>query len=579
MERQPVNAGGPAVVVDDTVTAQAGSGALTSPGQFFTAEDGAQSILQQVQQVFTPEQVADRIGTQLKRTPDLKALKVIRTTQGEVVIYAVEGDRKRLLRLAATVAEAYRTVAVTRTQWVMPNTWRDLDAKSAYLMAQPQGNTESDAARFHKQVLSKAVNLNASDIHIVMAAGWGNVLYRVNTELVVLEEYRDARDIAIIKLMCGYIYQSRQKDTTRGEWDTDSERNCTDVITLDNTPTKWRMHSFPNEDRNHAHVVLRQIRMREQRAFNDFSHWEGFDKAAYIASLQVLGYLDHQCEQIFRMFTAPSGGIFVAGKTCSGKTRLLDTAISGANALTDFQRLTICVEDEPELDIPRAIRTPVYLENEGESSVAFSRAMRSALRRNADILVIGEIRGEGSGQAVMRAILTDHLVPASLHVLDLPSIFDRLEDKDIGVPRSFMARPRRCAGLIWQRLLPTLCEHCRQPLDQQSALAQRLKARRPQLDLAGVYTRHPTGCDECHGIAPGMTVAAEIMDAPDKAMRQAIQAGDDDRLVELWHQRAEKRGDPTVRAIDHALEHVAAGRVCPQAVERLLQPLDREADE
>ncbi|MBY4677950.1 ATPase, T2SS/T4P/T4SS family [Marinobacterium arenosum] len=549
--------------------ANLGQQQLTATASGYQAPDGAHRLLPEMLSVFDVVSLAKWLSVSSRQLPPLKDFLIMLDKDNVVRIFGIrDKDEKGYESAGLALAEFIRGLGKqARTEWLGPNTFRDLNTLKTEISA-PSGDDDSpDIARLYVSILKRAVQLNASDIHIIMINGFAYLQFRVNGQLVTDAQPRTAE---AIRALCRHVYHHRA-DNTGSHWEPHIGANCVDSVEIEGVMTQWRFHSWPNEDRKHAHVVFRRNSIPNKASFLDISHWEDYSETKLIGELRCLGYAEQHCHQLLRMFSAPSGGIFIGGKTCSGKTTLLDTVLSGVVALSDFQRLTICVEDVPELNIPRAIRTPVNLDIEG--GYGFSDAIKSALRRNADICVVGEIRDADSGPAVERGILTDHLVPASVHVNDLLSMFDRLDD--LGVSRAFLSSSRRAAGFIWQKLLPTLCDHCKQPVDPHSAIAGRLLDR--GLSLDGIYTRNRSGCEKCQGIPPGRIVAAEIMDAPNAAMRRAIAERDEQRLLELWQQRAKDRQDPVgVRALDHALEHVKAGRVCPLVVEAELQRLDMD---
>lgn len=523
--------------------------------------DGAHSVLSEIKHLLTPSQLATYCTVHERTVPEYNDYLVVLDQVGKVRIFGEEvrkGDSV-YSNHGLHLSEFVRSKGLSaQAEWVKPNTFRDLT--SALSGSVPITGKESTAeiAQLLKGLIEKADRLDASDIHIVMQRNMAYVRYRVHGVMVNDATPRPKSTlIAMYNHLYNYGYGMSSKD-----YDTANEANATVLVDLSSgLTTKWRFHSFQNEDREHSHVVLRRNPEPSTGSFFDVSEWDGYTEQNLYEKLLSLGYLPRHCKQIITMFSAPSGGVFIGGKTNSGKTTTLEIALSGVCALSKFQKVVITVEDVPELNIPLASRTPVMLDAENPP-YKYNDAIRSTLRRDGNIIVIGEIRAADSGEAVQRAILTDHLVPASIHVNNLLSMFDRLED--LGVTKSFLAGRGRAAGFIWQKLIQRLCPHCKKPIDQASDISKRLiKAK---ISLNNVFTRNDKGCDHCNGLPAGRIVAAEIMNSPSYEMRLAIGRGDEKALWDAWLKQ-NSDNDIGITAMDHALHHVGQGLVCPYAVE------------
>jgi|GEM_PF-2088551 len=453
-----------------------------------------------------------------------------------------------------------------RIEWLAPNTYRDL-SNNKDRFDDKGGESESDISRFYMSLLKKSRGLGASDIHIVMFKDFGYIFFRVNNEIIFDDQPRPA---STISTLCNHIYNHRVQGT-RADWSAASILDCVDNVALDGVATRWRFTSCPNEDRKHANIVIREVNTTDISSFTDVDDWDGYSVADLTKEYEKLGYADQHIGQFIKAFLSPSGGIFIGGKTRSGKTRFLNVSLTGATAIFNFQKVVTCIEDVPELSVPLSRRTPV--DPDSESGITFSDAIKSALRRDSDVIAIGEIRTGDSGPAVKRAIVTDHLVPASLHVNNLMSMFERLDD--LGIERQFLSGHGRALAFIWQKLLPRLCTNCRVPLDPDDEIVDRLVNY--DISLNGVFTKNPNGCSKCEGRAPGLIIAASVLSDLTSEMRAAIRTGDDDALFDLWGKDATNKGYPIgVRAVDHALSHVEAGIVCPKSVESVLGRLDSE---
>src|SRR6202044_1447010 len=171
-------------------------------------------------------------------------------------------------------------------------------------------------------------------------------------------------------------------------------------------------------------------------------------------TLEKLGMaVDHRT-MFTRLISEPSGILLVTGPTGSGKSTTLYTALE---AITDGTKKIITVEDPVEYDIGGVNQVQVH----PDIGYTFARAMRSLLRQDPDIVMIGEIRDLETAQIAVQASLTGHLVFSTLHTNDAISAFTRLID--IGLEPFLVASAVR--GVIAQRLVRKLCPVCAAPAE------------------------------------------------------------------------------------------------------------------
>ena len=191
------------------------------------------------------------------------------------------------------------------------------------------------------------------------------------------------------------------------------------------------------------------------------------------------GWLDH-----------PNGLVLVTGPTGSGKSTTLYAALAAANDLT---RKIITVEDPVEYRLAHVIQIQV----EADIGFTFARALRSILRPDPDIILVGEIRDRETAEIAIQAALTGHLVLATLHTNDALAAIPRLTD--MGVEPYLVAASLR--ALMAQRLVRRVCEHCsREAAPDPYALRewQRLLARLPGgVAPAAPRWRSAIGCERC----------------------------------------------------------------------------------
>src|SRR4029453_8102466 len=175
----------------------------------------------------------------------------------------------------------------------------------------------------------------------------------------------------------------------------------------------------------------------------------------------------------------------VTGPTGSGKTSTLYTAL---NEINDSVRKIITIEDPIEYQL-KGINQIQVLEKAG---LTFARGLRSILRHDPDVLLIGEIRDQETAQIAVQAALTGHLVFSTLHTNDAPGALTRLID--MGVKPFLVASSIQAA--MGQRLVRVLCPQCKEVGPDRSVTSLAALSLRPQA-LRGRKLYRPVGCDAC----------------------------------------------------------------------------------
>ena len=176
------------------------------------------------------------------------------------------------------------------------------------------------------------------------------------------------------------------------------------------------------------------------------------DKEAGKLDLSHLGMSPKLLPQFDRMINQPHGIVLVTGPTGSGKTTTLYAALSRLNATTTN---ILTVEDPIEYDLQGVGQTQVN----ARIDMSFAKALRAILRQDPDVIMIGEIRDLETAQIAVQASLTGHLVLATLHTNDAAAAVTRL--LDMGIEPFLLSSS--LLGVMAQRLVRKLCEHCKQP--------------------------------------------------------------------------------------------------------------------
>jgi type IV pilus assembly protein PilB len=229
------------------------------------------------------------------------------------------------------------------------------------------------------------------------------------------------------------------------------------------------------------------------------------DKGNLSASLDKLGLDPDTFHQVKSAVDAPHGLILVTGPTGSGKTTTLYSAL---NELNSPVYNIITVEDPVEFQIPGINQVPV----KKEIGLSFANALRSILRQDPDIIMIGEIRDTETAEIAVEAALTGHQVLSTMHCNDAPGAIARMDDMGIAPFLISSSVILACA----QRLMRRVCSHCKEPVDYPEKMYHDLNIDPAVFE--GVTFFRGRGCDRCKNsgysgrlaIIEAMTVTDEI---------------------------------------------------------------------
>jgi len=196
--------------------------------------------------------------------------------------------------------------------------------------------------------------------------------------------------------------------------------------------------------------------------------------------------MDQQTLATFReMIHKPNGIVLVTGPTGSGKTTTLYSALNELNEITEK---IITTEDPVEYDIDGITQVPIN----HEIGVTFAAALRSILRQDPDIILVGEIRDLETAQIAVQASLTGHMVFSTLHTNDAPSTITRM--RDMGLEPFLITATLE--GILAQRLVRKICVDCRSEFEPSQEILMELNLR-PE-DVKGKKFFYGKGCDRCN---------------------------------------------------------------------------------
>lgn len=283
------------------------------------------------------------------------------------------------------------------------------------------------------------------------------------------------------------------------------------------------------------------------------------DKENLSVRLEDLGFRDETLVKFKRVLTRPYGLVLVTGPTGSGKTTTLYSAL---DLLRSPEVNIVTVEDpvEYQLDLINQIQVQEQL------GLTFARALRSILRQDPDVIMVGEIRDEDTARVAVQASLTGHLVLATLHTNDAPGAVARLQD--MGIEAYLISSALN--GVAAQRLARTLCQSCiAKYTPSEEALVD------AGLDPKSRYVMsRGNGCSQCHdtGFA-GRLGIYEVMEV-DGDLRRAIYHREPTHTIRAMHRES---GGLTLR--EEGVRLALAGRTSLEEILRVTSVDEIEAEE
>jgi type IV pilus assembly protein PilB len=274
------------------------------------------------------------------------------------------------------------------------------------------------------------------------------------------------------------------------------------------------------------------------------------DKTQALIKLEDLGFLDDAYKRYEEAFRRPYGAILVTGPTGSGKSTTLYATL---NILNSIDRNIITVEDPVEYRLPGVNQIQVN----PKAGLTFASALRSILRADPDIVLIGEIRDKETAMIAVEAALTGHLVLSTLHTNDAPSAITRLIEMD--VETFLVASAIDC--VVAQRLARKLCERCKEAYRPDPA--ELLEAGYPEWQVPEISQLfRPVGCQSCAKTGyRGRIGLYEVMPMSEEIERLTVERASSDEIkavaIQQGMQTLKQDGLEKVRMGITSIEEVA----------------------
>lgn len=405
-------------------------------------------------------------------------------------------------------------------------------------------------------LLREAHAVRASDIQITSYGSYTVVKFRVLGMMQQYTQYGGTIGERVIR----YIYQvmTRAGDASFSP----SERQDGRITGREFLPPdvfSVRVHTEPIQSiySNDGSGVMMALRLL-------------FDSTRAAGTLEerlgILGYLPEQ-QELIRALTSRGGLCLVSGPTGHGKTTVLKQIMESMAAEMPVKNF-LSMEDPPEYPLLGVIQALLRCNNEAERELMWMLANAGFMRSDPDVIMVGELRFPAVARSVIEAALTGHAIWTTIHASNAFAIVSRFQE--FGISLNSLCNQNVLSGLMYQRLLPTLCPECKKPLaGNYDAVPEGLQKRlEDNLKTQNVHIRGK-GCDHCNGYGfVGQMVAAEVVNV-DHTMLKHLRNDDLLSAREYWIRQG------GITHIAHAKRLLEQGLVDPEMTEtRLGVPID-----
>jgi type IV pilus assembly protein PilB len=386
-----------------------------------------------------------------------------------------------------------------------------------------EADKDAPVIKLVHSIIAQAVQQGASDIHVSPEEGEAKVLFRVDGVLApaaTIKRRMVAGVVSRIKIM-GDLDIAERRMPQDGRF----------ALTVEGRRVDIRVVTLPLV---HGEAVVMRI----------------LDKGVTVANLEELGMEPDALRRFEQAIAKPNGAVLVTGPTGSGKSTTLYGALA---VLNDGERSILTIEDPVEQRMVGIKQMQVA----PKAGVTFDVGLRSMLRADPDVIMVGEIRDRETAHIAVEAALTGHLVLSTLHTRDAPSALSRL--MDMGIEPFLISSAVDC--VVAQRLVRRLCTHCKRPQQLSEAVLA-------EHGLEGAEPLEAVGCSRCGGTGyRGRLGVYEVMSVNERIRALVLEHGSVDDIAAA----AEATGMARLR--DDGLDKVRAGLTSIAEVERMTSSL------
>jgi type IV pilus assembly protein PilB len=372
-------------------------------------------------------------------------------------------------------------------------------------------------------IIAQAVQQGASDIHVSPEEGDAKVLFRVDgvlTPAATIKRRMVPGVVSRIKIM-GDLDIAEKRVPQDGRF----------ALTVEGRRVDIRVVTLPLV---HGESVVLRI----------------LDRGVTVQNLESLGMEPAALKRFERAISKPNGAVLVTGPTGSGKSTTLYGALS---VLNDGERSILTIEDPVEQRMAGVKQMQIA----PKAGVTFDVGLRSMLRADPDVIMVGEIRDRETAHIAVEAALTGHLVLSTLHTRDAPSALGRL--MDMGIEPFLVSSAIDC--VVAQRLVRMLCTHCKRPQQLSETVLT-------EHGLTGAQPLEAVGCSRCGGSGyRGRVGVYEVMSVDERIRTLVLEHGSVDEIAAA----AEQGGMTRLR--EDGMHKVRAGLTSIAEVERMTSSL------
>ena len=354
--------------------------------------------------------------------------------------------------------------------------------------------SETPVIQLVNQLIQRSMDLGASDIHLESVDGGLRIRYRVDGVLqdasAQVDERLAAAVISRVKLLANLNIAERRLP-----------QDGRIMMRVKGHELDLRVSSLPTV---HGECVVMRV----------------LDRQSVQLNIEDMGFSPQILKHYLSLLSRPHGVLLLTGPTGSGKTTTLYASLS--NVDSDSLKI-ITVEDPVEYQLQGINQIPV----QSQIDLTFARALRSILRQDPDIIMIGEMRDTETAQIAVQASLTGHLVLSTLHTNTAAGAITRLED--MGVERFLITAAVN--GVLAQRLVRVLCKHCKRPSKLGPKQLKQLGLRADEADTATIF--EPVGCEHCKQTGfSGRTAIHELFVLSPELQKAILDGADANQLNE-----------------------------------------------
>jgi type IV pilus assembly protein PilB len=445
---------------------------------------------------------------ELQRKTGLKSIDTVLSSEADIFFVIDHYYGK-----GTSVEEAVKDVTELKTE-VAPE--EEVEARVLEQMAE-----EAPVVRIVNLLVIQALRERASDIHIEPAEENVNVRLRIDGVLhniKPLPKQVQGAVISRIKILAKMDIAEKRKPQD-GRIEAKAENKTIDL----------RVSTYPTSFGEN--VVIRLL-----------------DKTSFLLGMSQLGFSGKELARFEKIIRRPYGIILVTGPTGSGKTTTLYAAL---NSINTTEKNIITIEDPIEYQLPLIRQSQIN----PKAGLTFATGLRSILRQDPDIIMVGEIRDIETAEIAIHSALTGHLVLSTLHTNDAAGALTRLED--MGVEPFLVASS--VTAILAQRLVRLLCEKCREAYEPSAELLKDLGIAKEKLTFY-----RPKGCKYCDSTGyKGRIAIFELLTVSEEIKKLILAKASSGEIKEL----ARREGMSTLW--EDGLNKIKAGITSPEEVVRV----------